>query len=69
MGLEEASAVTVLARGDVLTACSEEGALGIEGRWAGERRNEFLRMPKETSESCDAEVKVRGCEDTFRPLG
>ena len=51
--LGEASAVLVLARGDVLTAWSEEGAaLGSEGRWVGERRKEFLRMPKEGSESC-----------------
>ena len=69
MVLEEASAVTVLARGDVLTACSGEGALGKEGRWVGERRKEFLRMPKERSESCGAEVKVKGCEDTFGSLG
>ena len=46
--LEEASAVPVLARGDVLRVWSEEGALGSEGRWVGERRKEFLRMPKET---------------------
>lgn len=38
-------AVTVLARREVLTACSEEGALGNEGRVGGERRKEFLRMP------------------------
>ena len=38
-------AVTVLARGEVVKACSEEGALGSEGRAGGERRKEFLRMP------------------------
>lgn len=53
MVLEAASAVTVLARGDVLTDWSEEDGLGSEGRWVGERRKEFLRIPKETSESCD----------------
>ena len=69
MVLEEASAVTVLARGDVLTAWSEEGALGNEGRWVGERLNEFLRMPKERSEIFGAEVKAKGFEDTFGSLG
>ena len=67
--LEEASAVTVLARGDVLTAWSEEGGGGTEGRSVGERRKNFLRMPKEPSESCGGEVKVEGCEDTFGSLG
>ena len=51
MVFEVASAVTVLARGEVLTACSEEGALGSEGRVGGERRKEFLRMPIKTSDS------------------
>lgn len=59
MVLEEASAVTVWAKGDVLAACSEEGGLGSEGRWVGERRKEFLRMPREISENCGAEVKGR----------
>ena len=52
---EVASAVTVLARGEVLTACSEGGALGSEGRVGGERRKEFLRMPTGPSDSCGAE--------------
>ena len=72
MVLEEGSALTVLARGDVLTAWSEEGGSESEGRWVGERRKEFLRMPKETSDSCDAEVKVtvkvKGYEGTFGSL-
>lgn len=38
-------AVAVLARGEVVKACSEEGALGSEGRAGGEWRKEFLRMP------------------------
>ncbi len=38
-------AVTVLARGDVLTAWSEEWSSGSEGRVGGERRKEFFRMP------------------------
>ncbi len=38
-------AVTALARGEIFTACSEESALGSEGRAWGERRKEFLRMP------------------------
>ena len=42
---DKAWAVTVLARGEVLTACSEECALGREGRVGGELRKEFLRMP------------------------
>ena len=37
--------MTVLVGGEVLTACSEEGASGSEGRVGGERRKEFLRMP------------------------
>lgn len=40
-------AAMVLARGEVFTACSEEGALGGDGRVGGERRKEFLRMPVE----------------------
>lgn len=43
--LEVAGAVDVLPKGEVLTACSEEGASGSEGRVGGERRKEFLRMP------------------------
>lgn len=39
-------AVTVLARGEVVRACSEEGALGSEGRAGGEWWKEFLRMPR-----------------------
>lgn len=49
------SAVTVLARGGVLMACSEEDALGGEGRGGGERRKEFLRMPRGRSDSCGGE--------------
>lgn len=46
MVFEVDSAVMVLARGEMLTACSEEDASGGEGRSGGERRKEFLRMPK-----------------------
>lgn len=52
---EEDSAVAVLARGEMLTACSEEDALGCEGRGGGERRKEFLRMPRGTSDSWGGE--------------
>ena len=61
--------VTVLACGFVLTVWSLEGGLGNEGRSVGERRKNFLRMPKEPSESCGGEVKVKGCENTFGSLG
>ena len=36
----------MLASGDVAKACSEERALGSEGRVWGEPLKEFLRMPK-----------------------
>lgn len=42
-------AVTVLARGEVFTACSEGGALANESRVGGERRKDFLRMPRKES--------------------
>lgn len=54
-----ASAVTVLARGEVLTACSGGGALGSEGRVGGERRKEFLRIPTGMLNSCGAEKSRR----------
>ena len=44
--LDVDSAVTVLARGDVRMACSEEGSLGSDGLVGGDRRKEFLRMPR-----------------------
>ena len=39
-------AVTVFVRGEVFTSCLEEGVLGSEGRVWGERRKEFLSMPR-----------------------
>lgn len=62
-----ASAVTVLARGEVLTACSGGGALGGDGRVGGERRKEFLRIPTGMSDSCGA--KEWENEYTFWSLG
>lgn len=61
------SAVTVLARGEMLTACSEEDTLGGEGRSGGERRKEFLRMPGVTLDSSG--VEKEGHEYTFWTLG
>ena len=48
MVFDVAWAVSVLARGDVLTACSEEGTLGSEDLLGGELRKEFLRIPNDT---------------------
>ena len=59
----------VLARGEVARACSEEGALGSEGRAGGEWWKEFLRMPREGCLDICSLIKGKGGEYTFRPLG
>ena len=61
--------MTVLAKGEVLTACSEEGASGSEGRVGGERRKEFLRMPKRSGQTAMSSVRQNGSRSTFGPLG
>lgn len=61
-------AVSVFVGGEVFTACSGEGALGRKGRVGGERRKEFLRMPRGVLDSCGA-VKKGIYEYTFWPLG
>lgn len=62
---EVAWAVIEVVRGEVRTACSEEGALGNEGRAWGDRRKEFLRMPKGDVRCCYL-VKKR---DKSAPFG
>ena len=64
-----AGAVTVLAKGEVLTACSEDGASGSEGRVGGERRKEFLRMPKKSGQAAMSSVRRKGQEAPFGRLG
>ena len=41
-------AVSVLASGDVLRACSEDGTLGSDGLVGEGLRKEFLRIPNGT---------------------
>ena len=65
---ERAWAATVLARGEELTACSEEGAVGRRGRSGGERRKEFLRMPGWLLDEYGV-MMDRGDGCTLRPLG
>ena len=64
-----AGAVTVLAKGEGLTACSEEGASGSEGRVGGERRKEFLRMPKKSGQAAMSSLRQKGSRSTFWPFG
>lgn len=52
-------AMTVLGRGEVVRACSEEPGLGSEGRVGGERRKEFLRIPRDVSDGCCSVVKQK----------
>ena len=58
----------VLVSGDVLTACSEGGTSGNEGRVGGERRKEFLRMPKKSGQTAMLSVEQKGSRSTFWPL-
>lgn len=67
--LDVAWAVAVLVRGEVLTACSEEGALGSEGRVGGERRNEFLRIPRGVLDSCGVSERMATSVPFGRWLG
>ena len=61
-------AVTALARGEIFTAGSEESALGSEGRAWGERRKEFLRMPRQNLRQLCIN-KGKEFKSTFGPLG